>query len=70
MTLVIEAIYEDGVLKPSEPLPLQEHEKVRITIDEQLTAAERTAGMMKWTGDPEVLRRLVEDDEFGILESP
>ena len=23
-----------------------------------------------WTGDPEVLRRVAEDDEFGILESP
>jgi hypothetical protein len=26
--------------------------------------------MLKWTGDPEILRRIAEDDEFGILESP
>ena len=69
MPLTIEAIYEDGVLKPSRPLPLDEHEKVRITIEPQISWAERTAGMLKWTGDPEVLRRIAEDDEFGVLES-
>ena len=25
--------------------------------------------MLKWTGDPEVLRRIAEDDEFSVLES-
>jgi hypothetical protein len=53
-----------------QPLPLKERETVRITIEPQLTWAERTAGMLKWTGDPEVLRRIAEDDEFGIHESP
>lgn len=33
MAIILEAVYEDGVLKPAEPLPLQEHEKVRITIE-------------------------------------
>ena len=33
MTLTIEAIYENGVLKPAQPLPLKEHEKVRITVE-------------------------------------
>jgi hypothetical protein len=53
-----------------QPLPLKERETVRITIEPQLTWAERTAGMLKWTGDPEVLRRIAEDDEFRVLESP
>ncbi len=70
MILTVEAIYENGVLKPQEPLPLQEHEKVRITVESERTWAERTAGMLQWSGDPEVLRRIAEDDEFGILESP
>ncbi len=70
MTLTVEAVYENGVLKPTQTLPLKEHEKVRITIEPELTWAERTAGMLRWTGDPEVLRRIAEDDEFGILESP
>ena len=70
MSLTVEAIYEGGVLKPTQPLPLQEHEKVRLRIESEVSWAERTAGMLPWTGDPEVLRRLAEDDEFGILESP
>jgi predicted DNA-binding antitoxin AbrB/MazE fold protein len=70
MTLTIEAVYENGVLKPAQALPLKEHEKVLITVDVGQTWAERTAGMLQWTGDPEVLRSIAEEDEFGILESP
>jgi predicted DNA-binding antitoxin AbrB/MazE fold protein len=70
MAITIEAVYENGMLKPVQPLPLEEHEKVRLTIEPALTWAERTAGMLKWTGDPDILRRIAEDDEFGILESP
>jgi predicted DNA-binding antitoxin AbrB/MazE fold protein len=70
MTITIEATYKNGVLKPSQPLPLEEHETVRITIEPRIGWAERTPGMLKWTGDPEVLRRIAEDDEFGLLESP
>ena len=69
MPITIEAIYENGVLKPSQPLPLDEHEPVRITIEPRIGWAERTAGMLQWTGDPEVLRRIAEDDEFGIHEA-
>jgi predicted DNA-binding antitoxin AbrB/MazE fold protein len=29
MTITIDATYEDGVLKPAQPLPLSECEKVR-----------------------------------------
>jgi len=32
MEEIIEAVYEDGVLKPLKPLKLKEHEKVRIKI--------------------------------------
>ncbi len=70
MTLTVEAVYENGVLKPTQPLPLKEHERVRLTIEPELTWAERTAGMLRWSGDREVLRGIAEDDEFGILESP
>jgi predicted DNA-binding antitoxin AbrB/MazE fold protein len=69
MPITIEAIYENGVLKLSQPLPLEEHETVRITIEPQISWAERTARMLQWTGDPEVLRRIAEDDEFGIHEA-
>jgi predicted DNA-binding antitoxin AbrB/MazE fold protein len=69
MPITIEAVYENGVLRPTQPLPLEEHETVRITIEPGRSWAERTAGMLKWTGDPEVLRRIAEDDEFSLHES-
>jgi predicted DNA-binding antitoxin AbrB/MazE fold protein len=70
MAITVEAVYEDGVLRLSQPLPFPEREKVRVTIESPITWAERTAGMLRWTGDPEVLRQIAEDDDFGILESP
>jgi predicted DNA-binding antitoxin AbrB/MazE fold protein len=70
MAITVEAVYEEGVLKPVTPLALAEHEKVRVTIEPGTTWAERTAGMLQWTGDPEILRQIAEDDEFGIMESP
>jgi predicted DNA-binding antitoxin AbrB/MazE fold protein len=69
MAITVEATYENGVLKPVTPLPLKEREKVRLTVEPEGSWAERTAGMLPWSGDPEVLRRVAEDDEFGILES-
>jgi predicted DNA-binding antitoxin AbrB/MazE fold protein len=35
MPRVIEAIYEGGVLKPTQPLDISEHTRVRITIEPQ-----------------------------------
>jgi predicted DNA-binding antitoxin AbrB/MazE fold protein len=35
MTITIDATYEDGVLKPAQPLPLSEHAQVRVTVEEQ-----------------------------------
>jgi predicted DNA-binding antitoxin AbrB/MazE fold protein len=69
VSITIEAVYENGVLKPREPLPLKEQEIVRITIDQGESWAERTAGLLKWTGDPGLLEQIAEEDEFGILES-
>jgi len=70
MDLTIEATYENGVLKPVAPLPLAEHERVRVVIRPATSRARQTAGLMQWTGDSETLRRLTEDPEFGIMESP
>ena len=76
MMLTIEAVDENAVLKPSVPLSLPEHKTVQVTIHSAIhgelppSRAEQTAGLLRWTGDPEVLRRLAQDDEFGIWESP
>jgi len=81
MAITIEATYENGVLKPAESLPLKEHEKVRVTVesakdpaasspDEAERIVRRSYGLLGWTGDVETLRRIAEDPEFGLLESP
>jgi predicted DNA-binding antitoxin AbrB/MazE fold protein len=53
MAITVEAVYENGVLKPAQPLPLTEHAKVRVTIEPALTWVQRTAGMMGFTGTAE-----------------
>ena len=76
MTLNVEAIHENGVLKLQQPLPLKDHEKVQVTVrtsaDVQaaLEAVERSYGLLRWKNDRETLERIALDDEFGILESP
>lgn len=41
MQMVIEAIYEDGVLKPVEPLDLPEHSRVWIIVESEEKAKRR-----------------------------
>jgi predicted DNA-binding antitoxin AbrB/MazE fold protein len=70
MPLTVEATYEDGVLKPAQPLPLQEHQKVRVTIQPAGNWVQETYGICGWKGDPEELRRLALDPEFDPGEEP
>lgn len=61
MAITVEAIYEDGVLKPAQPLPFEEHEKVRITVAEsRLSLAEQIAARVRAL-PPETLDRLPAD---------
>jgi predicted DNA-binding antitoxin AbrB/MazE fold protein len=53
MALTAEAVYENGVLKPAQPLPLREHEKVRITVLAAVSRVRQTAGLIGWTGSQE-----------------
>jgi predicted DNA-binding antitoxin AbrB/MazE fold protein len=50
MAITIEAVYENGVLKPSQPLPLKEHERVRVTLESTQGWVERSAGIMGFHG--------------------
>lgn len=59
----IEATYENGVLKPSRALPLQEGQKVTISIPIAGNAVERFCGSLRWTRDPEELRRFLNDPD-------
>ncbi len=33
MPITVDAIYENGVLKPAQPLPLAEHARVQVTVE-------------------------------------
>ena len=35
MTRSLRAVYEKGVLRPLEPLPLKEHQQVTVTVSDQ-----------------------------------
>jgi predicted DNA-binding antitoxin AbrB/MazE fold protein len=39
MTITVDATYEDGVLKPAQPLALREHEQVRVTVEPKVEIA-------------------------------
>ena len=70
MSLQLEATYENGVFKLDEIPPLKEHERVTITVPPRSTRARKSFGMIGWTGDPQVLRQIAENDECGLQESP
>jgi predicted DNA-binding antitoxin AbrB/MazE fold protein len=57
MVRTLPAVYENGVLRPLEPLPLKDHQRVTVTITESpIEAAE------KWL-DHAYLASLESDDE-------
>lgn len=69
-SLTIEATYENGILKPDRPLPLDEHQRVQVSIQVTTDPVLASAGMFGWTGDTATLERVALDPEFGIRESP
>jgi len=69
MPITVEATYENGVLKPAERFRSRRTKRCGLPLRAELNWVERTAGILKWTGDPEVFRRIVEDPEFSILEA-
>jgi len=46
MAITVEAVYENGVLKPAAPLHLKEHQHVRITIIDAVDWVQRTRGIV------------------------
>jgi predicted DNA-binding antitoxin AbrB/MazE fold protein len=70
MPLTVEAVYENGVLKPTRPLPLREHEAVRVTVYSGVSRARQTAGLLKWTGSVEDADRFAADPELDFPLPP
>ncbi len=64
MTITVEAIYESGVLKPAQPLPLKEREKVQVTIHPTKSWVEETAGIIPCK-DRELIDQIALDPDLG-----
>ena len=47
----IEVIYEGGVLRPLSPIMLKEHEKVRITLEDEESMVSATSGIFSGLDD-------------------
>ena len=58
MTIQMEAVYENGVFRPMQPVPLAEHQRVTVTVD-----AERPAEALPLHADRPPLRV----DEGGVV---
>jgi predicted DNA-binding antitoxin AbrB/MazE fold protein len=65
MTITIEAIYENGMLKPLQPLPtLKEHQRVEITIVAKPGTLAEAYGLLGWTGSAEDAEFLATDPDL------
>jgi predicted DNA-binding antitoxin AbrB/MazE fold protein len=62
MPRVIEAVYEDGVIKPLETLDLKEHQRVRVVITSLPGTVAGSRGLIP--AEPELLKEVAESDEF------
>ncbi len=62
--LEVEAVYEQGTLKLPRDLPLQDGQKVTITIHPTGSVA-RLYGMIPWKGDLEEFDRWLDDPDEG-----
>jgi predicted DNA-binding antitoxin AbrB/MazE fold protein len=70
MSFTVEAVYENGVLKPIQSLPLRENQRVRVTIQPQTSWVQETAGLMGWKGSIEEADRFAMDPELDYPPPP
>jgi len=61
MNITVEATFENGALKPLQPLPLKEHDKVRITVQMSDNRVRESQGLIGWKGAAEVIERVALD---------
>ncbi len=64
MAIIIEAVYENGVLKPSAPLPWKDGERVSVAVSSLDSPILKGYGIMGFKGDAETLERIALDPEF------
>ncbi len=70
MAITVEAVVENGLLRPMKPLPLAENEQVRITIEPKEDWVQNSYGLCGWKGNTEELRRLALAPELDLEDGP
>jgi predicted DNA-binding antitoxin AbrB/MazE fold protein len=70
MAITVEAVVENGLLRPIQPLPLKENTQVRITIQPKENWVQESYGLCGWKGDAEELRRLALAPDLDLEEGP
>lgn len=70
MSITIRASYQNGVLQPEHPLPLDENEQVTIVVTRVGSRIREAAEQYRISVSPEVIRAAAEDPElrFGAGE--
>jgi predicted DNA-binding antitoxin AbrB/MazE fold protein len=63
MAITVEAVYENGTLKLTQPLPVKEQERVRVTVETQASPILEAYGIIGWKGDHETLERILAEAE-------
>ena len=61
MAITVEAIYENGVLKPTQPLPWKEGERVRVAVSSLESPILKAHGIMGYKGTAEEAEYLAMD---------
>lgn len=70
MAVTVEAVYENGVLRPSAPLPWKEGERVRVEVSSLDSPLLKGYGIIGWKGTAEELDRLLAEVELEEDERP
>jgi len=65
MSIVVEATYEDGVLRPLQRVDIREHDRVRLTV-EPVDRIGTEEPRRRIRIDPEIGRAIAEDPEFSL----
>jgi predicted DNA-binding antitoxin AbrB/MazE fold protein len=70
MAITVDAVVENGLLRPMQPLPFKENEQVRITIQPKKNWVQESYGLCGWKGNTEELRRLALAPDLDLEEGP
>jgi predicted DNA-binding antitoxin AbrB/MazE fold protein len=65
MTKTLEAVYENGVLRPLEPLPFKEHQTVSVTVSD---VGDPLAAMIDYAFVENARREIEDVDDIPSLE--